>query len=151
MGNLMQDLRFALRSFVRAPRFTVPAILALALGIGATSATLSIVRGVMLEPLPYRDVDRVVSIWESLPGRSVRRNPVGPANFVAWRERNRSFESLAMVGPARLNVMLGNSPEEVEGLFASSDRSADRAARAGACRGCCRNAFDIEPAGVLST
>ena len=55
MATLIQDLRFALRSFVRAPRFTIPAILALALGIGATSATLSIVRGVMLEPLPYRD------------------------------------------------------------------------------------------------
>jgi hypothetical protein len=50
MSTLLHDLRFALRSFVRAPRFSVPAILALALGIGATSATVSVVRGVMLEP-----------------------------------------------------------------------------------------------------
>ena len=55
MGNLIQDLRFAARSFLRAPRFAVPAILALALGIGATSAIYSVVRGVMLAPLPYRD------------------------------------------------------------------------------------------------
>ena len=62
---LLQDLRFALRSFLRAPRFTVPAVLALALGIGATSAIFSVVRGVMLEPLPYRDPERIVSIWEN--------------------------------------------------------------------------------------
>jgi putative ABC transport system permease protein len=121
MSTLLQDLRFALRSFVRAPRFSVPAILALALGIGATSATLSVVRGVMLEPLPYRDPDRVVTIWETNPGRNIRRNVIGQANFVAWRERTRSLDHLGMAGPARLSLMVGNMPEEVEGMFASSD------------------------------
>src|SRR5688572_3754178 len=121
MSTLFQDLRFALRSFVRAPRFSVPAILALALGIGATSATLSVVRGVMLEPLPYRDPDRIVTIWETNPGRDIRRNVIGQANFVAWRERTRSLEHLGMAGPARLSLMIGNTPEEVEGVFASSD------------------------------
>ena len=81
MSTLLQDLRFALRSFVRAPRFSVPAILALALGIGATSATLSVVRGVMLEPLPYRDPDRVVTIWETNPGRNIRRNVIAPGQL----------------------------------------------------------------------
>jgi putative ABC transport system permease protein len=121
MSNLLQDLRFALRSFVRAPRFSVPAILALALGIGATSATLSIVRGVMLEPLPYRDPDRIVTIWETNPARDIQRNVIAPSNFVAWRERIRSFERLGMVGPARLSLIVGNTPEEAEGLQASSD------------------------------
>ena len=121
MSTLLQDLRFALRSFVRAPRFSVPAILALALGIGATSATMSVVRGVMLEPLPYRDPDRVVTIWETNPGRNIRRNVIGQSNFVAWRERTRSLEHLGMAGPARLSLIVGNPPEEVEGMFASSD------------------------------
>ena len=121
MSSLLQDLRFALRSFIRAPRFSVPAILALALGIGATSATLSVVRGVMLEPLPYRDPDRVVSIWETNPDRNIRRNVIGQSNFVAWRERLRSFEHLGMVGPARLSLIVGNMPDEVEGMIASSD------------------------------
>ena len=52
MATIVQDLRFAVRSFARAPRFAIPALLALALGIGATSAVFSIVRGVMIEPLP---------------------------------------------------------------------------------------------------
>ena len=122
MSTLLQDLRFALRSFVRAPRFSIPAILALALGIGATSATLSVVRGVMLEPLPYRDPDRIVTIWETNPSRNIQRNVIAHSNFVAWRERMRSFEKLAMVGgPMRLSLIAGNMPEEVEGMVASSD------------------------------
>jgi putative ABC transport system permease protein len=120
-GNLVQDLRFAVRSFLRAPRFTVPAVLALALGIGATSAIFSVVRGVLLEPLPYNDPDRIVSIWEANASRNRTRNVIGPANFVAWKERNRSFEYLGMVGPARLNFILDGQPYEVAGLSASSE------------------------------
>ena len=119
--SLLQDLRFGARSFLRAPRFTVPAVLALALGIGATSAIVSVVRGVLLDPLPYRDPDRIVSIWEGNAARNRTRNVIGPANFAAWKERNRSFEYLGMVGPARLNVMLNAQPYEVSGLSTSSD------------------------------
>ncbi len=121
MTNLVQDLRFAVRSFLRSPRFTVPAVLALALGIGATSAVYSVVQGVMLRPLPYRDPERVVTIWENNLRRNRPRNVVGPANFVAWQERNRSFEHLGMVGPTRLNIVLDDRPEEVVGLSASSE------------------------------
>ena len=119
--TLLQDLRFAARSFVRSPRFTVPAVLALALGIGATSAIFSVVRGVMLKPLPYSDPDRIVVIWENNLGRNRPRNVVGAANFVAWRERNRSFDHVGMVGPSRINVILNGQPEEVAGLSVSSD------------------------------
>jgi putative ABC transport system permease protein len=120
-GNLVQDLRFAIRAFLRAPRFTVPAVIALALGIGATSAIFSVVRGVMLEPLPYRDPDRIVSIWETNIRRGQTRGIVAAANFIEWRERNRSFEYLGMVGPARLNLLLNGQPYEVSGLQASAD------------------------------
>ena len=121
MTSFLQDLRFGARSFVRAPRFTIPAVLALALGIGATSAILSVVRGVLLDPLPYRDPDRIVSIWEGNAARNRTRNVVAPANFVAWKERNRSFEYLGMTGPARLNLILHGQPHEVAGVAASSE------------------------------
>ena len=121
MSHLVQDLRFAVRSFVRAPRFTVPAVLALALGIGATTAIFSVVRGVMLKPLPYRDPDRIVAVWENNLRRNRPRNVIASANFVEWRERNRSFEYLGMSGPARLTFTLGGVPEEVVGRFASAD------------------------------
>jgi putative ABC transport system permease protein len=120
-SHLAQDLRFAVRSFLRAPRFTVPAVLALALGIGATSAIFSVVQGVILRPLPYRDPERIVVVWEHNLRRNRPRNVIGAANFVAWRERNRSFEHLGMTGPARLNVALDGQPEEVPGLFVSAD------------------------------
>jgi putative ABC transport system permease protein len=121
LTDLVQDIRYAVRSFLRAPRFTVPAVLALALGVGATSAIFSVIRGVMLEPLPYAEPDRIVTVWESNVERNRRRNVVGPANFLAWSERNRSFSHLAMIGPARVSLMLGDRPEEVSGFTASSE------------------------------
>jgi putative ABC transport system permease protein len=80
-----------------------------------------VVRGVLLDPLPYRDPDRIVSIWEGNAARNRTRNVVGPANFIAWKERNRSFEYLGMVGPARLNILLNGQPYEVAGLSTSSE------------------------------
>src|SRR5262245_34617507 len=121
IGSLVQDLRFAARAFVRVPGFSSPAVVALALGIGATSAIFSVVRGVMLKPLPYRDPDRIVSLFETNVSRGQMRGIVAAANFVEWRERNRSFEYLGMVGPARLNVLLNGQPLEVTGLLTSAD------------------------------
>ena len=121
METLLQDLRFAARSFLRTPRFTIPAVLALALGIGATSAIFSVVRGVMLRPLPYRDPDRVVIVWENNIKRGRARNVIGPANFVEWGARNRSFSHLGMAGPSRLNFLLNGNPEEITGMAASSE------------------------------
>jgi putative ABC transport system permease protein len=98
-ANLIQEVRFGARSFLRAPRFTTPAVLALALGIGATSATFSVTRGVMLKPLPYKNPDRIVVVWETNQRLNRASNVVSAANFAAWRERNRSFEHLGLIGP----------------------------------------------------
>ena len=83
MRHLVQDARFAFRAFVRAPRFTIPALLALALGIGATSAIFSVVRGVMLKPLPYRDPDRIVSIFETSRTQDARHRRGGELRGMA--------------------------------------------------------------------
>jgi putative ABC transport system permease protein len=119
MTTLLGDIRFAARSFLRAPRFTIPAVLALALGIGATSAIFSVIRGVVLRPLPYSQPDRIVAVFESNARRN--RNVIASGNFVEWRARNRSFSYLGMTGPMRLNLVVGDQPEEVAGMMASSD------------------------------
>jgi putative ABC transport system permease protein len=120
VDTFVQDLRFAVRSFLRAPRFTIPALLALALGIGATSAIFSVVRGVMLEPLPYHEPDRIVAVWETNRG-GTSRNVIAPANFVAWRERTRTLAHLGMVGPAGVAMIINGQPIEIAGLTVSAD------------------------------
>ena len=118
-SNLLQDVRFAIRGFVRTPRFTIPALVALALGIGATSAIYSVVYGVLLRPLPYRDPDRIVSIFETTSTQ--QRGIVAAANFIEWRERNRSFSHLGLTSVTRLTVMLNGQPLDVPVGAASAD------------------------------
>src|SRR5690349_9103389 len=83
LEDSIRDFRHGLRVLRGAPGFTAAALTTLALGIGATAAIFSVVRTVMLEPLPYADPDRIVTIWETNRGGSVR-NVIAPANFVAW-------------------------------------------------------------------
>src|SRR5207244_10741812 len=104
----------------RARRFTAPALLTLALCIGATSALFSVGRTGMLEPLPYRDPDRIVAVWETNRG-GTSRNVIAPANFVAWRERMQTLEHLGMVGPTNLVLMVDGQPSNVSGLTMSAD------------------------------
>src|SRR4051794_31318823 len=115
-----RDLRHALRVLSRAPGFTAGAGLKLALGIGACSAIFSIVRTVMLEPLPYDRPERIVTVWETNRG-GTSRNVISAANFVAWRERSRTLEHLGMVGPAGLTIMVNGQPIESSGLEVSGD------------------------------
>ena len=120
VGDLARDLRHGLRVLRRAPGFTAGALLTLAIGIGATAAIFSVIRTVMLEPLPYRDPDRIVTVWETNRGGTVR-NVIAPANFVAWRERNRTLEHLGMVGPAGLAMIVNGQPLQTSGLAVSAD------------------------------
>ena len=127
----MRDLRHGVRVLRRAPGFTAAALVTLALGIGATSAIFSVVRTVMLEPLPYREPDRIVTVWETNRG-GTSRNVIAPANFVAWRERTRTLEHLGMVGPAGLAMIVNGQPDDTSGLAVLGRRlsRAGRPARA---------------------
>jgi putative ABC transport system permease protein len=120
MESTFRDLRHGLRMLGRSPGFTAAALLTLALGIGATSAVFSVVRTVMLEPLPYREPDRIVAVWETNQG-GTSRNVIAPANFVAWRERVRTLDHLGMVGPTNLVLMVDGQPSNVSGLTLSAD------------------------------
>jgi putative ABC transport system permease protein len=120
LDDTVRDIRHGCRVLRRAPGFTAAALVTLALGIGATSAIFSVVRTVMLEPLPYHQPDRVVAIWETNRGGTVR-NVIAPANFVEWRERAQTLEHLGMVGPGNLSIILNGQAEDVGGMTVSSD------------------------------
>jgi putative ABC transport system permease protein len=97
MSTLIQDLRYGLRMLARNPGFTVVAVITLALGIGANTAIFSVVNAVLLRPLPYKDPDRLVFVWETDRQRGGRWHSVTPADFVDWREQNGVFEDMAAV------------------------------------------------------
>ncbi len=120
LEDSVRDLRYGVRVLRGAPGFTAAAVVTLALGIGATAAIFSVVRTVMLEPLPYREPDRIVAVWETNRG-GTQRNTIAPANFVAWRERTRTLEHLGMVGPVTLAVVGNGQAEQMGGLSFSSD------------------------------
>ena len=95
MNSLLQDIRFGLRMVLRNRSFSVTAILALSLGIGATSAMFSVIYGVLLKPLPYRDPDRLVRVYENNPVERLRNFPLSPADFLDYRKQNRVFSDIA--------------------------------------------------------
>src|SRR5262249_60130532 len=82
LDDSVRDLRHGARVLRQAPGFAAAALVTLALGVGATSAIYSLVRAVMLEPLPYRDPDRIVAVWETKRG-GARPNASCPAHIVA--------------------------------------------------------------------
>jgi putative ABC transport system permease protein len=95
MRILLQDLRFAVRMLVKRPGFTTVAVLALALGIGANTAVFSVIRGVVLRPLPYADPAQLVAIWESNLTANALREPSSPPNLKDWSGQNRCFSAMA--------------------------------------------------------
>ena len=120
LEDSVRDLRRGTRVLRQAPGFAAAALVTLALGIGATSAIYSLVRAVMLEPLPYRDPDRIVAVWETNRG-GTSRNVIAPANFVAWRERAQTLQHLGMVGPAGAAMIINGQAIDTSGLTVSAD------------------------------
>jgi hypothetical protein len=88
---LLQDLRFGIRLLLRNRAFTAVAIAALALGIGANSAIFSVIYGVLLKPLPYRDPERLARVYENNPVERFQMFPLSPADFLDYRKQNRVF------------------------------------------------------------
>src|SRR5687768_6638814 len=119
--NLLPDLRYGLRLLRRSPVFAAVTIGTLALGIGATTAIYSIVESVVLRPLPYRDPDRVVMLWEDASFVSFPRNTPAPANYFSWKEMNRSFADVAATRGATANLTAGGPPEQVVGRRVTSN------------------------------
>ncbi|HJR35877.1 MAG TPA: ABC transporter permease, partial [Gemmatimonadales bacterium] len=92
--ELGQDLRYAMRALRRSPGFTLTALLTLALGIGANTAIFSVVRGVLLEPLPFDRPDRIARVWTMNPSTGIERGALSEPNFLDWRRESRLTESM---------------------------------------------------------
>src|SRR5262245_43500840 len=95
MDTLLQDLRFGLRQLRRTPGFTLAAVLALALGIGATTAIFTVLDRVVLRPLPYPDPDRLAMIWEVNDTKGLAHERISPVNFGDYRALTQVFDDAA--------------------------------------------------------
>ena len=95
MHTFWQDLRYGARMLQKKPAFTAVALVALALGIGANTAIFSVVNALLLRPLPFKDPDRLVYVWETNPKIGLDRGIVSPPDFADWREQNRVFEHIS--------------------------------------------------------
>src|SRR5258708_447316 len=113
MDTALQDIRYAIRLCLRAPGFTIVAVLALALGIGANTAIFTIVNAVLLERLPYRDPGRIVVLGEEGGDGAGRANVLGPSQFLRWGDRATAFDAMAALVDTRANITGGGDPEEV--------------------------------------
>jgi len=119
MRSLFQDIRYGWRMLLKKPGFTMVATLALALGIGANSAIFSIINAIVLKPLPFDDLDRIVMVWEKAPGPGAERNSASVANYLDWREQSNSFENLAIYMYWSANLSGIDTPERVRGIQVS--------------------------------
>ncbi len=115
MDTLLQDLRYAARTLLRARGFTLAVLLTLALGIGATTAMFGVVHGVLLRPLSFPAPDRLVMVWERNPEGTRDRNSVSPANVAEWREQSTTFEGLAAFVRFPASLTGQGEPEAVQG------------------------------------
>jgi putative ABC transport system permease protein len=113
-----QDLRFAARTLRKSPGFTAVAILTLALGIGANTAIFSLVNGVLLRPLPYRNPNRLAMLWEK--SREGSPENVGYATYLDWKTQNKSFEEIAIYSSWQPVLQVGE-PEQLSGLRVTSN------------------------------
>lgn len=121
IGDLWQDLRYGLRMLMRNPGFTIVAVLALALGIGANSAIFSVVNAVLLRPLPYKNPDTLVMVWDDQTHLGFPKDTPSPANFLDWREQNTVFEGMAAMTERSFNLTGAGEPERFDGRRVSAN------------------------------
>ncbi len=114
--NLIKDIRYGFRMFRKSPSFTFFAVAVLALGIAANSAIFSIADNVLVRPLPYRDSDRLVMVWEDASAYGFPKDTPAPGNFSDWKSRNQVFEDVAALPYGGYFNLTGNgTPEQLEG------------------------------------
>jgi putative ABC transport system permease protein len=112
---MLKDLRFALRQLLKQPAFTAIAVVTIALAIGATTAVLSLVNGLLVRPLPYREPHQLVLLVQHFKSQNLERIPVSPAEFKDYETRAHSFEKLGAFGYTNFNLAGEDKPERISG------------------------------------
>ena len=121
MQTLLQDLRYGLRMLTKKPGFTAVAVITLALGIGANSAIFSVVNGLLLRPLPYRDSERLAIIWTHSPGANVVQDWPSPGQYSAIKSQASVFEDIAIAQGGSVNLAGQTTAERVGVVRTSSN------------------------------
>src|SRR5690348_9135324 len=119
--DLFADIRYALRLLRKTPVFTIAAIGTLGLGIGANTTIFSLVKSVLLQPLPYEKPDELVIVWEDASRIGFPRNTPAPGNYNEWRAQNRSFTDMAATRGAGANLTMDGPPEQLVGRAVSAN------------------------------
>src|SRR5918911_5062649 len=119
LEELWQDLRYGLRMLLKNPGFTLVAVVALALGIGANSAIFSVVNSLLLRPLPFEQPDRLVQVWET--SAKLGRNEITASfpNFADWRDQNHVFEQMVAYSDWSFNLTGSAEPERIRSAIVS--------------------------------
>ena len=114
VSNFLRELRFAARTLARKPAFTAVAILTVAVAIGACTIIYSIVHGVLIQPLPYPDPERLVQVWQVNRGAATREGQFSDPNFEDLRDQSRAFAAVAQYGASTNTVVAGDTPQRVQ-------------------------------------
>ncbi|HEY9432951.1 MAG TPA: ABC transporter permease [Blastocatellia bacterium] len=118
MRTFWQDLRYGARMLLKNPSFTLIAVLTLALGIGANTAIFSVVNGVLLKPLPYREPERLIRVFER--SRTQPKFPMSGGNFQDYRDQNSTLSGLALYTRQDLELSQDDKPERLAALRVSA-------------------------------
>lgn len=119
---MFRELRYATRSLLKRPGFAAVALVTLALGIGANTAIFSVVNAVLLRPLPFKDPQQVVMVWNNgVEAAGGDRTPLAVADLLDWRAQSRSFESIGAIQYAQFNYSSGEVPEQVRGATVTAN------------------------------
>src|SRR5262245_2752207 len=121
VNTLWQDLHYGARLLMKNRGFTLVALLALALGIGANSAIFSVANALLLKPLPFENLDRLVAVRASLPNQGLKATAVSPADFSDWRDQNTVFQQVAAYRIKDVTITGADVPELVRASFVSAD------------------------------
>ncbi|HEY4054381.1 MAG TPA: ABC transporter permease [Terriglobales bacterium] len=113
LNSICSDVLYAFRQLRRSPAFSLPAVLTLAIGIGASTAVFSLVQAFLLRPLPYPDASRLVVLWEQLRVLGIDRFPAPVADFVDYKNENRVFDDMGAVEDAHFVLRADDYPERI--------------------------------------